>query len=423
MDPMQRLHESLNERATPGQVCALIPAVVGGRMMPAQRRVLHRAEHGDPRTVEGFAPVLAAVHKVRTLMALFDKQLSDESIVRMASDPWVLLAQLQFLAPFLGWMGGDFGSAAPLNRQQRTDMGIGVPRRRYRRLVRQMRALQQQAYRMQSQVLLRQLRLVGHCGMAYSIRLEEMRADPDAAVFAAYWVALRNRPEPATPAGQLDVVARMLLDRCELADGTDWWLIARACPLPGIVARLTDRQRGELMAQWMQFMRLAADLMDSLRQTWGPGFDLAGMRARAGIDWWTWNTLADSYNAARAGWIACLDAAGCLRLLNAICPGKAVRLASGPGDDPETAVWAALPKPWEVLDGTSCTARTVELVCRQCGVDPRATGWTGPAPYAVTAQWAPTQELQDGIRAGDPIWAGVLDNAGAFAGQKEGPRK
>jgi len=421
MDAIQRLHETLDERATPGQVCALILAAVGSQMLPVQRRVLHRAEPGDPHAAVPFAPVPAAMHKVCTLMALFDKELSDESIIRMASDPWVLLAQLQFLAPFLGWMGGDFTVAGKLNRQQRADIGIGIPRRRYRRLVRQMCTLQQQAYRMQAQVLLRQLRLVGRSGMAYSIRLEEMRADPDAAAFAAYWVSLRSQAEPTT---RLDLVARMLFDRCELGADTDWWLIARACPLPQVLARLSDRERGELMAQWVQFMRLAADRMQeharTLRYDNWPGVDFTTMQTPQGGDWWTWNILADSYNAARAGWIACLDATGSLRLLNAVCPGKAVRL--GPGGGPETTVWAALPKPWEVMAGTSCTARTVELACRQYGIDPRATGWTGPAPYAVTAEWAPTQQLQDGIRAGDPLWAGVLDDAGVFAGLKEGTR-
>lgn len=430
MDPMGRLHKTLDRRPPPEVVCKLILDACGQQFTPAQRRVLERASSPAAWTYssmsEDFDRPVAAVHKVRTLMALFGKQLSDESVMRMASDPWMLLGQLQFLAPFLGWMGGDFTAAPPLNRQQRAAMGIDMSRRRYRRLVRQMRQTQQHAQGLQQQVLLRQLRLVASSGMAYSITVEEMRADPAAAAFVAYWSAQRRARRDDGGPNPYDVVAELLLGRCEFAgDRTDWWMIARAFPHRDVLARIGDQRRGELMAQWMQFMRLAADLLKQvLAQARPVGFDEARMVQVAGMDSWTWNLLAFCYNQARAGWIACLDAAGSLRLLNAVCPGKAMRVVTADPVtfrvarvDPQIAVWTALPKPWEVLGGVSCTARTVELVCRQHGVDPRGTGWTAPQPDGEVALWVPTPELVHGIEIGDPLWAGVLRSAGTFAGQ------
>jgi hypothetical protein len=377
-----------------------------------------------PRSVPA---VPAAVHKVHVLMALFDKQLSDDAVLRMSADPWVLLAQLQYLAPFLGWLGGDFTASRPLSRQQRADMGITMPRRRYRHLVRQIRQTQQHAARMQEQVLLRQLRLVGYSGMAYSIQLEEMREDPYGAAFVAYWVSQHNRARAAlvTEEEPFDLVAQMLMRRCTASPATNWWMVARACPLPPVLARVSDQQRGELMAQWMQFMRLAADRMNTMtrQDRWPVGFDDTAMVARPGMDWSTWNTLADCYNQARAGWISCLAAAGSLRLLNAVCPGKAMPLLCdgqpAAAGEQERRVWAALPKPWQVLDGTSCTGRTVELACQQHGIDPRATGWTVPRT-ADPRPWVPSVGLVRGIQTGDPAWAGVLAAAGVFTGPNAG---
>ncbi|GGO01524.1 hypothetical protein GCM10010116_02870 [Microbispora rosea subsp. aerata] len=95
--------------------------------------------------------------------------------------------------------------------------------------------------------------------------------------------------------------------------------------------------------------------------------------------------------------------------------------STGGDVDPDTKVWAALPPPWQVLDGTaSCTRADVEAACRTAGLDPEKSGWTAPAPARRVAAFRRTPELVHGIAVADPVWASLLRRAGAFSG---GPLK
>jgi hypothetical protein len=93
--------------------------------------------------------------------------------------------------------------------------------------------------------------------------------------------------------------------------------------------------------------------------------------------------------------------------------------SAGSDVDPDTAVWAALPLPWEVLNGeASCTRSLVEQTCRRFGVDPRKRGWTAPRATGGVARFEPTPELVHGVSIADPTWATLLRNAGAFSGKR-----
>jgi hypothetical protein len=153
------------------------------------------------------------------------------------------------------------------------------------------------------------------------------------------------------------------------------------------------------------------------------------MIVRRGMDSSTWNTIAQAYNTARAGWLAAVAALGAESLLDVACPGKAMRLmagdlaawhsVSGSGVDPDTLVWAALPLPWEVLSGeASCTRETVAAACREQGVDPERRGWTAPRATGVVARFAPTPELVHGVAVSDPLWAAILRRSGAYSGKR-----
>lgn len=463
MDVMEQLYRSLDSRLTPEAVAALILQVPDSGLMPAHRRIVARAADARPATYssmgDDFERPVPLEHKVRTLVALLGKDLSEEAVAQIAGDPWVLLGQLNMLAPFVGWMpGSDFRSR--LRGDQLAEAVPGMSRRRYNRLVRHMVRTQAQARRLQHQVMLRQLVLVGRSGLAYSITLEEMRADPAGACFVAYWAAQRNRRRAFTLAGRdnpFDQVAEALLDVCQRHPGTNWWMIARAHPTPLVLARLDDELRGRLMGEWSGFMRLAADMLRDLYEAWPtreveprvpdsmwksrPGLmpsreargggtvkvvDLARMTVQAGVDSSTWNTVAQAYNAARAGWLNCLAAAGALELLEVSCPGKAMRLMAadlvamnGGVVDKQTAVWAALPLPWQVMSGerVACAVDEVEYECLKAGVDPHATGWTTPRQTGGVAEWKPTPELVHGVEVSDPLWAGLLRRSGLFSGK------
>jgi hypothetical protein len=156
------------------------------------------------------------------------------------------------------------------------------------------------------------------------------------------------------------------------------------------------------------------------------------MVVRRGDDSSTWNTVAQAYNAARAGWLACLQSMGALALLDAACPGKVMRLMaadlawwhqqSGGDLDPNTKVWSSLPLPWEVLSGrVACTRADVEQACADAGLDPADSGWTAsPAKHRVVV-FEPTPELVHGVTIADPVWASLLRRAGVFSGKRVKP--
>lgn len=152
------------------------------------------------------------------------------------------------------------------------------------------------------------------------------------------------------------------------------------------------------------------------------------MIVRRGQDSSTWNTMAQAYNTARGAWLSCVTAMGAQTLLDVACPGKVMRLmaadlaswhrATGGDLDPNTAVWAVLPLPWEVLDGrAACPRQAVQVACGVAGLDPQESGWTAPTQPGDVAPFALTPELVHGVTVADPVWAGLLRRAGVFSGK------
>ena len=199
--------------------------------------------------------------------------------------------------------------------------------------------------------------------------------------------------------------------------------------MPGVLKHLSARECGELLGRWSALMRGAAEI---LARCWDPRVDRKTMIVRKGMDSSTWNTVAQAYNTARTGWMSALAATGALDLLDVACPGKVMRLMaadlaawhrfSGSDVDPDTGVWAALPLPWEVLDGrATCVRHTVLLTCRAHGVDAEKRGWVAPRATGAVAEFRPTPELVHGVSIADPVWAGLLRRAGVFSGKRLHP--
>jgi hypothetical protein len=128
------------------------------------------------------------------------------------------------------------------------------------------------------------------------------------------------------------------------------------------------------------------------------------MIVRRGNDSSTWNATAGAWNKAREAWFAVLYAMGLDGVIDAFCPGKALRLmaadvaawhrAEGDGLDKDTGVWSDLPLPWEVLSGAAtCTRADVEAACRRHGADPAKGGWIAARSGPVVQTFRPTPEL------------------------------
>lgn len=333
-----------------------------------------------------------------------------------------------------GWRDGDDWKRDRLGRAGRSQMRDAGPalvsKRQYNRHIRVLRHLSEKIAALEAEQVKRRLTLAGRSGFAQDIPLERFRADPAAACFIAYLTARKNRRRLFSLAGRenpVDHAAQALLGCC--GEGTDWAMIALAHPAPEILAHLSQEDLGTLMGKWSALMGQAAGL---LRAAWADGTDRETMIVKRGMDSSTWNTMASAYNAARSGWVNCLDAADALVLLDAACPGKVMRLmaadlawwhrSTGGDVDPATKVWAALPLPWEVLSGeVVCTSATVEAACAVAGLDPVKSGWTGPRARGKVATFTPTPELVHGVEVADPVWASLLRRAGVFSGRNIRP--
>ena len=84
----------------------------------------------------------------------------------------------------------------------------------------------------------------------------------------------------------------------------------------------------------------------------------------------------------------------------------------------DTPVWAALPKPWDVLAGrTGCSRSDIESACRRYGISTEKTGWSAPRPRIAVDAWRPTPESVHGVVVGHPALALFLRKVGAFSGK------
>jgi hypothetical protein len=218
----------------------------------------------------------------------------------------------------------------------------------------------------------------------------------------------------------------MLLDRFKRAPNNDGWrVIARVMPDYDIVRQLSDHDKMQLFGDWLSLLKKIAD---ELHSAWrANGFDRGTMIVRAGNDSSTWNAAAGAWNAARQGWLGAVHALGMEDVLDLVCLGKVMRLmaadvarwhaAGGGALHPDTAVWGALPAPWEVFAGNAtCTRAQVEAACLKFGVDSAASGWTVPRAERKAVSFRPTPELVHGVAVTYPELALLLRKAGWFSG-------
>jgi hypothetical protein len=156
--------------------------------------------------------------------------------------------------------------------------------------------------------------------------------------------------------------------------------------------------------------------------------DLERMIVRKGNDSSTWNGLAGAWNRARDYWIAIIYALDQEAFFDAFLPGKVLRLMAadvaawhrmtGKTVHDDTSVWAALPKPWDVVAGrTACGRADVEAACRRFGIDPEKTGWTAPRPRTAVDAWRATPETVHGVVVNHPELALFLRKVGVFSGK------
>ncbi len=308
-------------------------------------------------------------------------------------------------------------------------------RRAYNRVVRLALYLERELEALEHQQVLFELGRVAKTVFAAKLPEDEFRRDELTAALVAYVTANLGRRSlfiAGPQARAFDEVAEAIVERLQArADDPvqpqpNWFAIAHVHPAPEVLSRLEPTQVTVLLGHALETMRVAGL---ELQRVYEAGqFNLGQMVVERGQDSSTWNASAGGWNKARQVWLACMAALGREDSLDRFLPGKVMRLMAadvaawhrsrGGAVDPDTAVWANLPKPWHVLFGTGfCGRRAVEDVCRRHGVDPIKSGWSRPRSITTADVWRPTPETVHGVVVADPALAVWLRRIGVFSGK------
>ena len=428
---------SISRRLRPEDIAELIRQELGDSLDPAEVRVLDRAARGaltrqswgySSMSTEFQRPVGLAnqIHTARELFPTIAAPTHAECDTPALVSPYIA-ATSTTIAKTPGQ--SDF-KAHRLNRERRSAAGLGeLSKRQYNKRFRLLVRMEQKLATLEREIRKREYTLVAKSRLASRISRDEFVADRDSACFIAYLTARANLRSVFTNGPQqraYDEIADMLFARCRRNPAANWWAIAHVHPDREVLARLTDEQKGRFLAMCYELLTGIAGL---LREVWEHSrFNRGTMIVKRGDDSTTWNATAGAWNKAREAWIAVLHALDLDDLLDHLCPGKVLRLMaadvaawhrlSGGGLEPDTAVWAALPPPWEVLDGSaSCTRAEVEATCGRHDIDPVQKGWTAPRPNRTVEAFRPTPELVHGVEVGHPGLALLLRRLGVFSGK------
>lgn len=440
----------------------LLP-LLEAQLAPAELALLKQAATNSLRSslwqytsmLEGFAQPVGAAKQACKAAELFDysPSTSSDTVPPDYETPEQVRLLLQELSPRLAKnLGHNNYLTDRLDRKARQAAGLGeLSRRRYNKRFRALRHLEEKLLHLVFADQQHRLQMVGKHGFAHEISYEDFSRDLFSAAFIAYYTARCNVRSEFTNQSQqrpYDTVADMLFRHCRdgqppvsalrrwvageapaaarLAPAPAWWAIAQVYAAPPVLAQLSDEQKGQLLGHWTTLLQ---ELAEVLRQTWAVNtFRRDSMVVKRGDDSSTWNITAGAWNKARDNWINLLYALGMEFILEELCPGKVLRLMAadvvfwhqqtGGKLDPNTTVWAELPLPWEVLNGTvPCTRATVAAACARAGLDAAKSGWLAPRPHQVVP-FRPTPELVHGVSVSNPYLALILRKNKVFSGKQ-----
>lgn len=436
---LRELFDSLDRRLRPEDVADLVLRVLGDAADPHALGVVKRAaRHSLRRGAWGYSSMSADFNRpagfqpqLAVARVLFAKA-GDAPRDAQAGD---VVAMREYLGRAGATIGKELGRSDflrhRLNGQAREIAGLDLSRRQYNKRFRLAARMEAKCARVEREWTKRGFTLIGKSRLASRLTWDAFRADRASACFVAYFAARCNLRSEFAIAGQerpYDEVADALFKLATASPGAagNWWAIAHVFPERQVLARLNDEQRGRLLGEWFRVLEQVAEF---LRDLWKAGrYDRRTMVVHRGNDSTTWNVTAGAWNKARDAWIALLHAMDAEGILEAICPGKVLRLMAadvaawhriaGGGLAPDTAVWATLPPPWKVLSGEAeCRVGYVEEVCRAHGVDPVKSGWVAPKPGPTVRSFRPTPELVHGVTVSHPALAATFRKLGVFSGK------
>jgi hypothetical protein len=436
MITLRDLYLSLNERRRPEDVSDLILTLLNDQLSDDERKVIQKAANLSLRhqfaqytsMLQTFAQPVGLNRQVHTAANLFKTAytISEDD----SSDPEKVEQFLRTISPEINkTFGSNDFKKDRLNREARRAAGMDLSRRRYNKLFRHLTRMEDKLHTLIREIKKLCFTKIGKSGLASQLDWETFSADLNSACFVAYLTARSNLRSEFTIYGQqraYDEIADMLFERCKRSSDANWWAIAHVYPHNHVMQKIGDEQKGELLGRWFTILREIAAL---LKEIWSESdFERDTMIVQRGNDSTTWNNTASAWNKARDNWMSLIYAMGMEGILDAVCPGKVMRLMAGDvanwhvvaggGLDPNTFVWREVPLPWEVLEGThTCTATMIRAVCEKHHLDPEKSAWIAPRPRTAVATFHPTPELVHGVSVSDAQLATFLKKTGFFSGK------
>ena len=427
---LEALHAGLAGRPWPEAVAGAIRSLLAEDLSRKELRLLDRAAgagFGYSYLATEFDPVVRIGRPAEVLAELIGASTPADGD---GSDGEAIPALLEEARAYLGMTEGRTSFRHDrANRADRQARGLDISRRRYDKLFRLVARLEAYLLAREEQAVLFRLSRFAKTAFAAELEYERFASSTASAAFVAWYAANLGRRSlfiAGPQARAFDDVAAMLFARCERATDTDWLAIAQVFPRADVLARLTVNERVDLLGRVLAMLEETAARLEVIAVR--DSLDLEQMIVRRGNDSSTWNGLAGAWNRARDYWIALAYALDGDAFFDAFMPGKVLRLMAadvaawhrltGKAVHDDTSVWAALPKPWDVVAGRAmCGRADVEAACRRFGIDPQKTGWTAPRPRTTVDAWRATPETVHGVVVNHPELALFLRKVGVFSGK------
>ena len=321
-----------------------------------------------------------------------------------------------------------------MNGEGRGRAGIDLSRRRYNKLFRLVRFLENEKAGNERYAEICGLIVGAKSGILRHLSRASFAKDRDTALFVAYVAArlgMRSKFTVDPQERAFDDLGDALLKDLSRSPTTDWVAVAHAFPRADVLDRLTDAEKVSLMTLATRAMLTAARLLE--RRSGENDIDFKrGFVVQRGQDSSSWNAASGAWNKARDAWIGLAYAMALS--VESMLPGKAPRLMAadivawqsqvGKPANTDERIAAELPTPWDVvLHGAECTASMVVERCKDFGVDPEKSGWTAPRERRTVETWRPTPELVHGVAIADPLVAAAMRRLGWFSGPAKWERE
>jgi hypothetical protein len=321
--------------------------------------------------------------------------------------------------------GADYKTGR-MNRDEREKLGFDMRRSQYNRRFRLLCRLEEKI----SVLGAEDEAVMAKSRLASQLPRELFLGDLQTAGYIVYFTARSNMRSMFTCGKQdrvYDGVCEAMLEHLQQRRSTNWLAISYVDPSREIVARLNKFEQLAIFSAYVTAMESIAKRLESMFD------DLKvnpkTMVVKKGQNSSGWNASAGAWNKLRQGWMSLVGEIGMDDLTKTHLPGKVMRLMAADvmywhstvGDtvEPNTLVWADLPRPWDVLlNGKSCSKALVVKTCKKFKLDPETTGWVAAPARGNPATFKPTPNMLHGVTVpNSPTLMRMLKCVGAYSGK------